>query len=99
VSGTPEEDAQGGPAFPTDYHAECSECKSVVYGATSHGGMTLRDYFAGKALQGMMAYPGQEGNGSYHSNSTPDTTAKTAYAMADAMIAARSLESKDSRNA
>lgn len=89
MSGTPEEDIKGGPAFPTDYHSECPECKTTVYGATSHGGMTLRDYFAAKALTGLLSYPGQEGRGSHHSNSTPDLTARDAYVYADAMLAHR----------
>ena len=42
-------------------------------------GMTLRDYFAAKAMQGIL-YVGLE----------PVETAKHAYEMADAMMAARS---------
>jgi len=44
------------------------------------GGMTLRDYFAAKAMQGMMV-----------DVYAPDCDyiAKTAYAMADAMLKAR----------
>jgi len=41
-------------------------------------GMTLRDYFAAKAMQGIL-YEGLE----------PMETAKHAYAMADAMMKAR----------
>lgn len=44
-----------------------------------HKGMTLRDYFAAKAMQGIL-YEGLE----------PMETAKHAYEMADAMMAARS---------
>jgi hypothetical protein len=47
---------------------------------TDMGGMSLRDYFAAKALQGMMVdvyIPDY------------DHIAKTAYAMADAMLKAR----------
>ena len=43
-------------------------------------GMTLRDYFAAKAMQGMMVDV-------YASDC--DYIAKTAYAMADAMLKAR----------
>lgn len=67
----------GGPAFPTDnehqtgphtYHSE---------------GMTLRDYFAAKALTGIIASSPNAG-----SEHIP-VAAKTAYAIADAMLKAR----------
>ena len=59
----------GGPAFPVMY---CSE------------GMTLRDYFAGQALVGMLQnYTTQKfGLGE-------QTCARGAYEFADAMLAAR----------
>ena len=60
----------GGPAFPT--HPE---------GALIHDGMTLRDYFAAKAMQGDLI------GGVHHDNF--DITAKRAYALADAMLKAR----------
>ena len=47
------------------------------------GGMTLRDYFAAKAMQGQLAY------GKCIDMST-DGVAAFAYAYADAMLAARS---------
>lgn len=56
----------GGPAFPV---------------GTSYQGMTLRDYFAAKAMQGMIVDPG-----SGYSN---DELASFAYAVADAMLKAR----------
>jgi hypothetical protein len=55
----------GGPAFPG-------------YGES---GMTLRDYFAAKVLQGLIADPTMHGDQSYF--------AKHAYDYADAMIKAR----------
>jgi len=45
---------------------------------TDQTGMTLRDYFAAKAMQGIL-FEGLD----------ESETAKNAYAMADAMIAAR----------
>jgi hypothetical protein len=59
----------GGPAFPVIYVSE---------------GMTLRDYFAGQALAGMLInYTTQKfGVGE-------QTCAKGAYEFADAMLAAR----------
>jgi hypothetical protein len=70
----------GGPAYP----------RSAVLnhdGTTYHNaadGMALRDWFAGQALNGIIAHPGME----------PDDASKKGYAMlayeyADAMIAER----------
>ena len=61
----------GGPAFPT--HPE---------GALIHDGMTLRDYFAAKAMQGICA----SGPTAEWSN---DRLSAEAYDMADAMLKAR----------
>ena len=47
-------------------------------------GMSLRDYFAAKALQGLLAFPGME-----YADAPPEVAARDAYAMADAMLAAR----------
>lgn len=71
----------GGPAFP---------CETV--GTDKHGeyrlpyqGMTLRDYFAAKAMQAMVS---AEFAGSFR----PGGWAKDAYEMADSMLAAREGE-------
>lgn len=72
----------GGPAFPGPDQMETQ--------VDIHEGMTLLDWFAGLAMQGMLAYPGDERRGSYHSNSTPDLIAVDAYGLADAMLRARS---------
>lgn len=72
----------GGPVFPTtesNYHNENMR----------GDGMSLRDYFAAKALSGLLAWPGDEGSGSYHSNSDPKHTASMAYKYADALLAER----------
>ena len=63
----------GGPAFPFNW-----ETKGEFWAM----GMTLRDYFAAKAMQGMLAV--EENNG------TPtDKLAAYAYDYADAMMKAR----------
>jgi hypothetical protein len=62
----------GGPAFPTE--AYDLERQTVV----REEGMTLRDYFATKAMQGILFEGLNESE-----------TAKNAYAMADAMLKAR----------
>jgi hypothetical protein len=62
-----------GPAFPTDdYYDE------TRYGQTA--GMTLRDYFAAKAMHGLLAQGHQVGD--------PDVV-RWADEMADAMLAER----------
>ena len=63
----------GGPAFPSNHDNE--------YGYPAKG-MTLRDYFAAKAIQGMLACPVQPQSG-------PDMYARDAYTIADAMLKAR----------
>ena len=63
----------GGPAFPIDASASADRC---IY-----TGMTLRDYFAAKALQGIMAC-----NGVYENEAQ---LARWCYEQADAMLEAR----------
>jgi hypothetical protein len=60
----------GGPAFPVPVDS------GVLIAATL--GMTIRDWFAGQALAGMMSTPIDTG-----------TIAKDAYAVADAMLVVR----------
>ena len=60
------------------------------HGMGHAGGMTLRDYFAAKALTGMLAYSHVNPSiGNYHENCTPAAVAMDAYALADAMLAER----------
>jgi hypothetical protein len=68
----------GGPAFPRNI---LDHGHGVT--TTHESGMTLRDYFAAKAMEGMLAY-------SYlHPLSMEDGCARDAYDMADAMLKAR----------
>ena len=72
----------GGPAFP-------ETCGDQIV-----PGMTLRDYFAAKALQGLLANAGGpiQANGMSgwgFCNSTVQHAAKFAYEWADAMLAER----------
>ena len=68
----------GGPAYPTSNYQ-----KMVPLSTGYSEGMTLRDYFAAKAMQGLLA------------GLTPttvwsqDEAAETAYNVADAMLRAR----------
>lgn len=74
----------GGPAFPCDeVHDQTTPYRHLL----AHQGMTLRDYFAAKAMQGFLTghitYHGHERHWPYAD------MAGDAYAVADAMIAAR----------
>jgi hypothetical protein len=52
------------------------------YGGYANG-MTLRDYFAAKAMQGFVSDP------EWRVDMMPDETARAAYTQADAMLKAR----------
>jgi hypothetical protein len=67
----------GGPAFPAGERFE------GVDGWQTEPGMTLRDYFAAKAMQGFMA------NKSNPMHYQPEEDGQWAYMIADAMIKAR----------
>ena len=71
----------GGYAFPFNV-PEGNGC-----GPQTYEGMTLRDWFAGKALQGMMA-----GNWEALKTASIELHVVTAYRYADAMLAARTKE-------
>lgn len=71
----------GGPAFP------CTN-DQFTSGSPQHGdaspGMTLRDWFAGQALAGLLA-----ANATYGGTERRDLVTADAFAHADAMIAER----------
>lgn len=75
----------GGPAFPVTLQSG-----EMYKSHAEFDGMTLRDYFAAKAMQGVLS-----GTGLGHMNVHPSYydslagTAKTAYQIADAMLEAR----------
>lgn len=84
----------GGPAFP---HQMPSHMMATVTGAhpmggftpevaTFHFGMSLRDWFAGQALTGIIASPAAIIG---HPDTDREATAAVAYEYADAMLAAR----------
>lgn len=86
----------GGPAFPV------WELNGKGQPEMTGFGMTLRDYFAAKAMAALIAEPLNEGQAStaWHWTrqmntllSGPDITAHAAYMMADAMLKAREANS------
>jgi hypothetical protein len=75
----------GGPAFPAQ----------VKFFDKPTTGMSLRDYFAAKAMQGIYACPDHvtEPDGSDGPDPLTDSDiARLAYAMADAMLRAREVK-------
>lgn len=70
----------GGPAFPTSYEVRIRGIIEVHYA----DGMTLRDYFAAKAMNGLCSYSEYSGS--------KGSIAKYAYELADAMLAEREKE-------
>jgi hypothetical protein len=73
----------GGPAFPhTEYSEHSEQARAMNWQAS---GMTLRDYFAAKAICGMLA----DHNVKLNDENMVRHTAELAYEVADAMIAAR----------
>lgn len=75
----------GGTAFPT-IHGYVDSFGSLKQKST---GLSLRDWFAGQALIGLMSYPGDEFSGNWHNNSSSQGVATRCYDLADAMISAR----------
>ena len=69
----------GGPAFPMPE----SRFPDGVLNQEAVYGMTLRDYFAAKAMQGLLS--------DTDVRSTPEEFAFHAYLLADAMLAAREV--------
>ena len=68
----------GGSAFPRQSHTE--RWNESMQEFEQDPGMSLRDWFAGQALAGIMADPGAP---------SAERTAEICYAMADAMLKAR----------
>ncbi|MGZ0195573.1 hypothetical protein ACTM9L_09160 [Citrobacter freundii] len=63
----------GGPAFPHSARLVAPD----TYEQLTHGGMSLRDYFAAKAMSSLC------------NSLTPEAAAKEAYEYADAMLLAK----------
>lgn len=78
-------DRDGGPAFPQ------SDLSGYGMGPaeSGNGGMTLRDWFAGQALAGLMPVCQHD---TIAPGTWPQHIARNAYEVADAMLAARDAE-------
>ena len=73
----------GGPAFPREEYQTPTSALGQI-------GMSLRDYFAAKAMQGMLSNAEMMHDDNGHRNNTFANYAAAAYAQADAMLAERS---------
>ena len=72
----------GGPAFPMASVTVLAE--DMSHTSLTHPGMTLRDYFAAKAMQALIAYADND--------YVMDKFAELAYMQADAMLKSRALD-------
>ena len=77
----------GGPVFPCRIPTGGLHRSGEPEPTTEHLGMTLRDYFAAKALPSILAP--NPSTGQYAQIDDFPACAVTAYAMADAMLKAR----------
>lgn len=70
----------GGPAFPNELQ------RNMTSGYLMKGGMTLRDYFAAKAMQGIIH---NEADIDFSGKTVESAVASLSYRIADAMLAER----------
>jgi hypothetical protein len=86
-------DKDGGPAFPFDYDAPHHMGWEGQTERMTHTGMSLRDWFAGQALAGLLqnedAISNIQQTAREIGESPPDYTASICWNIADAMLAAR----------
>jgi hypothetical protein len=85
----------GGTAFPVLYRFEkLYDCgKEYQKAHYDHLGMTLRDYFAGQALAGLLA-TSIDWSEKYGTEKIYSTIAKMSYSLADALLAERGKQSE-----
>ena len=72
------------PAFPRPFSKDDTDTFDTSPTYNAHVGMTLRDYFAAKAMQAMITHPDSR------DDVDASVYAKGSYEMADAMMKARS---------
>ncbi len=70
----------GGPAFPDPGRAQSVKQRELL----GNTGLSLRDYFAAKAMQGLLC-----ANSVYATSRYSDELSERAYQIADAMLKAR----------
>lgn len=82
--------SSGGPAFPVecDWINGQPQGRQTASHAGWHEGMTLRDYFAARALSGLIGRRWEDETGKVPAD-VMDRWARAAYLTADAMLKAR----------
>jgi hypothetical protein len=83
----PPKENSGGPAFPRTGNYDDDGTSN--YDSTSQDGMTLRDYFAAKAMQAIVGHPATSTQGKEFVPELARMTAEVSWLFADAMLAAR----------
>lgn len=81
---------KGGPAFPRQFSRD--DAYGIAHDYDAQEGMTLRDYFAAKAMQAMYANPvllEVVTSGSVLDGSAGEKVARKSYEIADQMLKAR----------
>ena len=78
----------GGSAFPYVVYSANPPGSPLGFGSRSQDGMTLRDYFAAKAMQGLLSASYR----TYANYDGPEKLARDAFNLSDAMLAARGAE-------
>lgn len=78
-----DEQRAGGPAFPNIKSDPWGKAYKIA------GGVTVRDYFAAKAMQSLITTVALERHSINPGLNIPDGIALDAYALADAMLKAR----------
>lgn len=81
----PKPKSDGGPAFPSLHYSDKNEVGDEIPYA-KFDGMTLRDYFAAKAMHAHAI------SGRNYWSASPEQTAQKAYEYADAMLEAREVK-------
>lgn len=76
----------GGPAFPVPHSIDGNWVKEPL---EEFRGITMRDYFAAKAMVGICHFWVQTRTKTHINDPDPKIVASMAYEMADAMLAAR----------
>lgn len=84
----------GGPAFPSGPQKLMHIAEGVPPALIGHYGMSLRDWYAGMALQGLLSnsHPNVVKAFAKISEIADDAFAESAYAFADAMIKQREMK-------
>lgn len=74
------------PAFPRICQKEQAHCDRILNTYGGYSGLSMLDYFAGRAMQGIISHPRFDDG-----RNSPDDVASLAYGMAEAMLMEREM--------